>query len=45
MSGWSVLYKTASGSHHVRCSNGLAMAVRSSAKAECAQRGQLDPAS
>jgi len=32
MSGWSVLYKTASGTGHVRCSNGQAMAVRISAK-------------
>lgn len=45
MSGWSVLYKTASGTGHVRCSNGQAMVVRISAKAEGAQRGQIDPAS
>jgi predicted Zn-dependent protease len=32
MSGWSVFYKTASGTGHVRCSNGQAMAVRISAK-------------
>jgi hypothetical protein len=32
MSGWSVLYRTASGTGHVRCSNGQAMAVRISAK-------------
>ena len=32
MSGWSVLYKTASGTGHVRCSNGQSMAVSISAK-------------
>lgn len=32
MSGWSVLYKTGSGTGRVTCSNGQAMAVRVSAR-------------
>ncbi|TWG90698.1 hypothetical protein L599_000300000120 [Luteimonas sp. J16] len=32
MSGWSVLYRTASGTGTIRCDNGQSMAVRISAK-------------
>src|SRR5690606_4638224 len=32
MSGWSVLYKTGSGTGHVRCDNGQSMAVRIEAR-------------
>ena len=32
MAGWSVFYKTASGTGHVRCDNGQSMAVRIDAK-------------
>src|SRR5690606_37901184 len=32
MSGWSVIYKTGSGTGHVRCDNGQSMAVRIEAR-------------
>ncbi len=32
MAGWSVFYKTASGTGNIRCSNGQSMAVKVSAK-------------